>query len=59
VLAYLFPHHARFFTSRAEENAASRMWAGIHFRSATEGGLKLGRTVGRRVIARARNDGAD
>jgi hypothetical protein len=35
------------------------MWAGIHFRSATEGGLKLGRAVGRRVIARARTDGAD
>ena len=59
VLAYLFPHEATFFKSRAEENAASRMWAGIHFRSADEGGLKLGRAVGRRVIARARTDGAD
>ena len=59
VLAYLFPHDATYFRSRAEENAASRIWAGIHFRSATEGGLKLGRAVGRRVIARARTDGAD
>jgi membrane-associated phospholipid phosphatase len=59
VLAYLFPHDAMFFTSRAEECAASRIWAGIHFRSATEGGLTLGRAVGRRVIARARTDGAD
>jgi membrane-associated phospholipid phosphatase len=59
VLAYLFPHNARFFTSRAEENAASRMWAGIHFRSATEGGLTLGRAVAQRVIERARTDGAD
>jgi membrane-associated phospholipid phosphatase len=59
VLAYLFPHNARFFASRAEECAASRMWAGIHFRSATEGGLKLGRAVGRRVIAWARTDGAN
>ena len=59
VLAYLFPHDARFFASRAEENAASRIWAGIHFRSAAEGGLNLGRAVAQRVIARARTDGAD
>jgi membrane-associated phospholipid phosphatase len=59
VLAYLFPHNARFFASRAEECAASRMWAGIHFRSATEGGLTLGRAVAQRVIERARTDGAD
>jgi membrane-associated phospholipid phosphatase len=59
VLAYLFPHDATFFRSRAEECAASRIWAGIHFRSATQGGLKLGRAVAQRVIERARNDGAD
>jgi hypothetical protein len=35
------------------------MWAGIHFRSATEGGLTLGRAVAQRVIERARTDGAD
>jgi membrane-associated phospholipid phosphatase len=59
VLAYLFPSNAQFFRSRAEENAASRIWAGIHFRSATEGGLRLGRSVGQLVIARAERDGAD
>jgi membrane-associated phospholipid phosphatase len=58
VLAYLFPHDATSFKSRAEELAASRIWAGIHFRSATEGGLALGRSVGRLVIERAEQDGA-
>jgi hypothetical protein len=41
------------------ENAASRLWAGIHFRSACEVGLTLGRAVADRIIARARADGAD
>jgi membrane-associated phospholipid phosphatase len=59
VLGYLFPREASFFWSRAVENAASRLWAGIHFRSACEGGLALGRAVADRIIARARADGAD
>jgi membrane-associated phospholipid phosphatase len=59
VLAYLFPREAAFFTSRADECAASRLWAGIHFRSACEAGLKLGRDVAGAVIARAQTDGAD
>jgi membrane-associated phospholipid phosphatase len=59
VLAYLFPRDAHFFQSRADENAASRMWAGIHFRSACEVGVNLGRDVGQAVIARAMTDGAD
>ena len=58
VLSYLFPASARFFQSRAEENAASRVWAGIHFRSASNVGLDLGRAVGQRVIERAMSDGA-
>ncbi len=59
VLSYLFPRDEQFFQSRAEENAASRVWAGIHFRSATEAGLQLGRDVGQAVIAWAEADGAD
>jgi membrane-associated phospholipid phosphatase len=58
VLSYLFPRDEQFFQSRADENAASRLWAGIHFRSATEAGLKLGRTVGDAVIAWAEDDGS-
>lgn len=58
VLSYLFPDAAHFFQSRAEENAASRLWAGIHFRSACETGLALGRAVGQKVVERAMDDGS-
>jgi hypothetical protein len=58
VLAYLFPHDDRFVQSRADENAASRLWAGIRFRSACEVGVTLGREVGQAVIERTRTDGA-
>ena len=59
VLAYLFPREAHLFRSRAAENAASRLWAGIHIRSACAGGLQLGRDVGQAVVDRAANEGAD
>lgn len=58
MLSYLFPASEHFFQSRADENAASRLWAGIHFRSACEVGVELGRAVGRRVIELASIDGA-
>jgi hypothetical protein len=58
MLAYLFPRDADFFNSRAEELGASRIWSGIHFRSASESGLALGRAVAGKVIDRAMNDGA-
>lgn len=59
VLSYLFPRDEQFFQSRAEENAASRVWAGIHFRSAATAGLQLGSDVGDAVIAWAEEDGSD
>lgn len=58
VLSYLFPASAHVFQSKADENAASRLWAGIHFRSACEVGVALGRAVGQQVIAYAGADGA-
>ena len=58
MLAYLFPRDADFFNSRAEELGASRIWAGIHFRSASASGLALGRAVAGKVIERAMTDGA-
>jgi hypothetical protein len=51
VLAALFPRDAALFRSRAAEDAASRAWAGIHFRSGVEARLTLGRAVGQRVAA--------
>lgn len=40
-------------------NAASHGWTGIHFRSASDARLHLGRDVGNAVIAWAESDGAD
>ena len=57
-LAYLFPRDAQLFNSRAEEMGASRVWAGIHFRSASESGLALGRAVAGKVSDYAITDGA-
>ncbi|MCC2628474.1 MAG: hypothetical protein K0S14_2124, partial [Thermomicrobiales bacterium] len=35
------------------------VWAGIHFRSASDAGLQLGREVGDAVIEWAESDGSD
>jgi hypothetical protein len=40
----------RSFSSAAEENADSRVRAGIHFRAATVAGLELGRQIGRYAV---------
>jgi hypothetical protein len=37
------------FSGAANESADSRVYAGIHFRSACEDGLMLGRKIGQRV----------
>jgi membrane-associated phospholipid phosphatase len=58
VLGYLFPRDAHFFQSRAAEDAASRLWAGIHFRSACDEGLRLGGKVAQAVIEWAKGDGS-
>src|SRR5438093_990976 len=39
------------FSQTARESADSRVYAGIHFRSACEDGLVLGRKVGQRAVA--------
>jgi hypothetical protein len=49
-----FPDITRSFTSfsqAAREGANSRVYAGIHFRSACEDGLVLGRKIGERAVA--------
>jgi hypothetical protein len=40
----------RSFSQAAQENADSRVYAGIHFRSACEDGIKLGKQIGRRAF---------
>jgi hypothetical protein len=59
VLGALFPRAADDFAKLADEESWSRLWAGIHFRSDIEAGRQLGRNVGHRVVAHARQDGAD
>jgi hypothetical protein len=39
------------FSQAAQENADSRVYAGIHFRSACQDGIKLGEQIGRRAFA--------
>ncbi|HET7416889.1 MAG TPA: hypothetical protein VFJ61_04595 [Solirubrobacterales bacterium] len=58
VMTYLFPSHAAEFKQRAETQARSRIWAGIHY-PMDEAGLTMGRKVGDLVVARAKADGAD
>ena len=58
VLGYLFPRDAHYFLSRAKENAASRLWAGIHFRSDFVDGVAMGQEVGKAVIEYAKADGS-
>jgi hypothetical protein len=43
--------HFRSFSEAARENADSRVRAGLHFRFATEAGLKLGEQIGRLASA--------
>ncbi len=59
LLAYLFPEQppARF-EQMAEAAAASRVASGASSRGDVQAGLRLGRAVAARVIARANNDGA-
>lgn len=54
----LFPAEAQAIHDRADEAGMSRLWAGIHFRSDIEAGLKLGRSVAQAVLEHAKHDGA-
>lgn len=58
VMTYLFPSRAAVFAQRAETQAKSRLWAGIHF-PMDEAGLAMGRRIGDLVVQRAKGDGAD
>ena len=56
VLAYLFPTDASVFRDMAEEAGLSRLFGGIHYRSDHLEGSRMGREIGRQVVARARAD---
>jgi hypothetical protein len=59
VLGHLFPADAAELAAQAEEAAASRLWAGIHFPIDCEMGALGGSMIGRLVVVRARDDGAE
>jgi hypothetical protein len=57
VLTYLFPEKAAEFKQRAEEQARSRLYAGIHW-SFDAVSLDGGRELGAMVVERAKQDGS-
>jgi membrane-associated phospholipid phosphatase len=59
VLGHLFPTDAADLAAKAQEAAASRLWAGIHFAIDNEMGAAGGGMVGRLASERARTDGAE
>jgi membrane-associated phospholipid phosphatase len=59
VLGYLFPRDSEAFATLAGRAAESRIWAGIHYRSDIEAGRRLAIAVADKVIAHARDDGAE
>jgi membrane-associated phospholipid phosphatase len=52
IMTHFFPADANLFQKMAEECAESRFYAGIHFRTDNEAGLKLGREVGKYIVER-------
>jgi hypothetical protein len=58
-LGHLFPVDEDALLARADEAKRSRLWAGIHFPIDIEMGALDDGMIGRLVVARARNDGAE
>ncbi len=52
-LAAFFPDRRVDLHAFAEEAAMSRLWGGIHYRSDNAEGLRLGRSIGERVMEQA------
>jgi membrane-associated phospholipid phosphatase len=59
VLAYFLPQEAGALQAKADEEAQSRVQAGVQFASDASAGLALGRQVAERVIEAAKADGSD
>jgi hypothetical protein len=50
VMEYFFPADARQFQQLAQDCADSRFYAGIHFRTDNEVGIKMGKELGKYVV---------
>ena len=59
VLAHLFPDDSKFWRARAAEAGYSRLLGGIHWAIDHKEGSRMGRKIGRLVVQRARQDGAE
>ena len=57
ILEYFFPGEKTELDKLADNAGMARLWAGIHYRSDHEQGLKLGRSVARLVISQLESDG--
>lgn len=57
ILTYFFPDEKDELDKLADNAGMARLWAGIHYRSDHEQGLKLGRCVARLVISQLESDG--
>ncbi|MBM7551995.1 phosphatase PAP2 family protein [Thalassobacillus pellis] len=56
ILSYFFPAERRRIQQLAEEDAKSRLYAGVHFPIDNEQGLRLGRQIGRIVVEQLRTE---
>ena len=50
VMEYFFPADAKYFQQLAQDCADSRFYAGIHFKSDNETGLRMGKEVGKYIV---------
>ena len=50
VMEYFFPADAKQFQQMAQDCADSRFYAGIHFRTDNETGLRMGKEIGKYVV---------
>ena len=56
ILSYFFPSERRKLHDLAEENALSRLYAGVHYPADNDQGLRLGRQIGRIVVEELQKD---
>jgi hypothetical protein len=50
ILSYFFPRESRKLRNIADDNAVGRLYAGVHFPSDNDEGVKMGRYMGRVIV---------
>lgn len=59
ILGHIVPSRSQAYADMAQEASMSRLYGCIHYRSDCEQGLKMGKAIGDKAIARAVTDGAE